>query len=110
MSVVDDFSKLYRQHSEQALAVPVVAIDLQKDGVIQDDDDRSMSLKAVTRVADHFKQQDFKGAKRSFIVVATENDGMEGSEVYFYDPKSQAMIRDPKAPEWSLSTSPALRT
>ncbi len=99
LSVVDDFNNLYRKHSEQVLAVPVGAIDLQKDGVIQDDNDCSMSLKAVTRVADHFKQQEFKGAKRYFIVVATENDGMEGSAVYFYDPKSQAMIRDPKAPE-----------
>ena len=99
MSVVDDFSKLYREHSEQALAVAAGVIDLQKDGVIQDDDDRSMSLKSVTRVADHFKQQEFKGAKRYFIVVATENDGMKGSEVYFYDPKSQVMIRDLKAPE-----------
>jgi signal transduction histidine kinase len=99
MSVVEDFNKLYGKNAEQTLAVPAGAIDLQMDGVIEDDDERSMSQKAVTRVADHFKRQDFKGAKRYFIAVATERDGVEGSEVFFYDPKSEAMIQDPKAQE-----------
>ncbi len=99
MSVVEDFSRLYSKNSEQALAVPASSIDLPKNGVIEDDDERDVSQNAVTRVADHFKQQDFKGAKRYFVVVATDNNGVEGSEVFFYDPKSQTMIRDSKAPE-----------
>ncbi|MGE0127008.1 MAG: sensor histidine kinase [Blastocatellales bacterium] len=99
MSVAEGFNNLYSKNAELVLAVPAGTIDLPKNGVIEDDDERAMSQKAVARVADHFKKQDFKGAKRYFIAVATENDGMEGSEVFFYDPKSQAMIRDPKAPE-----------
>jgi signal transduction histidine kinase len=99
MSVVEDFSKFYRDNAERALAVPLGAIDLPKGGVIGNDDERKTSQKAVTRVAEHFKQQDFKGAKRYFIAVATEHEGVEGSEVFFYDPASRAMIRDPEAPE-----------
>src|SRR5262245_60086764 len=99
MSVVESFSKTYRDNAEKALAAPAGAIELPKSGVIEDDDERELSGKAVSRAADHFKKQDFKGAKRYFIAVATEHDGVEGSEVFFYDPESQAMIRDPKAPE-----------
>jgi len=99
MSVVDDFRSFYSDNAEKALAAPADAIDLPKSGVIEDDDENALSQKAVARVADHFKKQDFKGASRYFIVVATEKEGAQGSEVFFYDPTSQAMIRDPKAPE-----------
>jgi len=99
MSVVEDSSKYYRTIAEKVLAVPVGAIDLPKGGVIEDDEEREMSRKAVTRVADHFKKQDFKGAKRFFIAVATERKGVEGSEVFFYEPESQSMIRAPQAME-----------
>ncbi|MGH9766012.1 MAG: sensor histidine kinase [Blastocatellia bacterium] len=99
MSVVEDFSSHYSNNAEKALAAPAGAIDLPMGGVIEDDDERALSRKAVARVADHFKKQDFKGASLYFIAVATENGGVEGSEVFFYDPKSQAMVRDPKAPE-----------
>src|SRR5215475_13863584 len=99
MSVVDDFRRFYSDNAERALAAPAGAIDLPKSGVIEDDDESALSQKAVARVADHFKRQDFKGASRYFIVVATEKDGVQGSEVFFYDPTSQAMVRDPRAPE-----------
>ena len=99
MSVVEDFRRFYSDNAERALAVPAGAIDLPKSGVIEDDDEGAMSQKAVARVADHFKKQDFKGASRYFIAVATEKDGAQGSEVFFYDPTSQAMVRDPRAPE-----------
>jgi signal transduction histidine kinase len=99
MSVVDDFTSFYIDNAEKALAAPANAIDLPKSGVIEDDDECELSHKAVARMADHFKKQDFKGASKFFIVVATEKDGAHGSEVFFYDPTSQAMIRDPKAPE-----------
>src|SRR5262249_34032008 len=99
MSVVEDFSNFYRTRSEQVLNVPPTAIDLQKSGVIEDDEERELSQKAVTRVADHFKKQDFKGARRYFIAVATEREGVIGSEVFFYDPESRSITRDPKAPE-----------
>ncbi|HEY8460828.1 MAG TPA: HAMP domain-containing sensor histidine kinase, partial [Blastocatellia bacterium] len=102
MSVVDDFSKLYKVNAERALAVPLSAIDLPKSAVIKDDYERKASRKAVARVAEHFKKQDFKGAKRYFIAVATEHEGAEGSEAFeafFYDPASQSMILDYEAPE-----------
>src|SRR5262245_32568041 len=99
MSVVEDFRSFYGDNAERALAAPAGAIDLPKSGVIEDDDEGELSQKAVARVADHFKKQDFKGASRYFIVVATEKDGAQGSEVFFYDPTSQAMVRAPRAPE-----------
>ena len=99
MSVVDDFRKFYSDNAEKSLAAPAGAIDLPRSGVIEDDDERALSQKAVAPVADHFKKQDFKGVSRYFIVVATEKDGAQGSEVFFYDPRGQAMVREPKAPE-----------
>jgi signal transduction histidine kinase len=99
MSVVEDFRRFYGDNAERALAAPAGSIDLPKSGVIEDDDEGALSQKAVARVADHFKKQDFKGASRYFIAVATEKDGAQGSEVFFYDPTSQAMVRDPRAPE-----------
>jgi len=99
MSVVEDFRSFYSDNAEKALAAPAGAIDLPKSGVIEDDDEGALSQKAVERVADHFKKQDFKGASRYFIAVATEKDGAQGSEVFFYDQTSQAMVRDPKAME-----------
>ena len=99
MSVVEDFSGFYKNNAEKALAAPAGAIDVKKSGVIEGDGACALTQKAVSRVADHFKNQDFKGAKRYFIAVATEAGGVEGSEVFFYDPKSQAMVLDPKAPE-----------
>jgi signal transduction histidine kinase len=99
MSVVEDFRRFYGDNAEKALAAPAGSIDLPKSGVIEDDDEGALSQKAVTRVADHFKKQDFKGASRYFIAVATEKDGAQGTEVFFYDPTSQAMVRDPRAPE-----------
>src|SRR5262245_64577482 len=99
MPVVEDLRSFYSDNAEKALAAPAGSIDLPKSGVIEDDDEGALSQKAVARVADHFKKQDFKGASRYFIVVATEKDGAQGSEVFFYDPTSQAMVRDPRAPE-----------
>jgi signal transduction histidine kinase len=99
MSVIEDFGSFYSNNVENALAAPAGSIELPKSGVIEDDNERALSRKAVARVADHFKKQDFKGANRYFIVVATENNGVAGSEVFFYDPASQAMIQDPRAPE-----------
>ncbi|HEY6403210.1 MAG TPA: HAMP domain-containing sensor histidine kinase [Blastocatellia bacterium] len=99
MSVVEDFSRLYKDNAERVLAVPLGAIDLPKSAVIKDDPFCETSQKVVTPVAEHFKMLDFKGAKRYFIAVATEHEGVEGSEIFFYDPASQAMIRDYEAPE-----------
>jgi len=99
MSVVEEFSNFYRGNAEKALAVPLSAIDLPKSGVIKDDYDCETSQRIVTPVAEHFKKQDFKGVKSYFIAVATEHEGVEGSEVFFYDPTSQAMIRDYEAME-----------
>jgi signal transduction histidine kinase len=99
LSVVEDFSSFYMKNAEQALAAPPGELDLPKGGVIEDDDAHEASYKAVARVAEHFKKQDFKGANRYFVAVATKNDWAEGSEVFFYDPKTQTMVRDPKSPE-----------
>jgi signal transduction histidine kinase len=99
MSVVEDFSRLYKDNAERVLAVPLGAIDLPKSAVIKDDSDCEISQKVVTPVAEHFKTQDFKGARRYFIAVATEHEGVDGSEIFFYDPASQAMIRDYEAEE-----------
>ena len=102
MSVVEDFRRFYGDNAERALAAPAGSIDLPGSGVIEDDDEGALSQKAVARVADHFKKQDFKGASRYFIAVATEKDGAQGSEVYIRDgaaniaPAATSVDRNPR--------------
>jgi signal transduction histidine kinase len=98
-SVIREVAMIYSENSERALAVPAQAIKLRQGAIIQHDKDRALSLEAVEQVAEHFKKQDFKGARRYFIAVATENEGIQGSEIFFYDPESQKMVIDANAPE-----------
>lgn len=98
-AVTDDVRKFYSDQAERVLRVPRSAITNQPDGVIQDDANHSRSLAAVADVATHFKAQQFLGAKRFFVVVATEQQGLSGGQVFFYNPQKQAMEPDPQAPE-----------
>lgn len=98
-TVIEEVVEFYYDQAERALSVPSKSIEVQDCGVIQDNKDRTASLKAVAQVADHFKQQNFRGAKRYFIAIATEHAGEERNEVFFYDPVRQTMVADPKAPE-----------
>ncbi len=98
-TVIEELAEFYYENAERVLAVPAKSIDFENGGVIRDSEGCSVSLKAVSKAADHFKQQDFKGAKRYFITVATEREGEARSEVYFYDPSRQQMVMDPQAPE-----------
>jgi signal transduction histidine kinase len=97
--VTEEVMDFYMQHAERVLKVPAQDIDFYNGGIIKDNKSGTASLKAVARIADHFKQQDFRGARRYFIAVATEYEGDQRSEVFFYDPLNQAMIADPKSPE-----------
>ena len=78
---------------------PPTPFCIERGGVIQDNAERTRALAAVERVADHFKQHQFRGAKRFFIVVETEYAGTSRSATMFYDPSRQAMVFDPQAPE-----------
>jgi signal transduction histidine kinase len=97
--VTNEVMEFYRKHAERVLSIPAQNIDFHNGAVIKDNNSRTASLKAVARVADHFKQQDFRGARRYFIAVATEHEGEQRSEVFFYDPLNKTMIVDPKSPE-----------
>jgi signal transduction histidine kinase len=97
--VTDEVMEFYSTHAERALSIPAKDIAFQNGGVIKDNKSRTTSLNAVAKIADHFKQQDFRGARRYFIAVATEYEGEQRGEVFFYDPLQKAMISDPKSPE-----------
>lgn len=90
---------LYHENAERTLALPETAIAFQQPGIVRDDADHSACRKATARVADFFKRQEFKGAKRFFLAVATDNHGSADGEVLFYDPAQQTMIFDDQAPE-----------
>ena len=89
----------YRDPANRVLSVPAEAITSHKSGVIQTGGDRTRVLKAVERVADHFARQEFKGARRFFLVVATRENEHDGDETLFYNPASRALEFDPKAAE-----------
>lgn len=91
--------EMYSQNAERVLAVPQSAISFTKPGIVADNADHSACLKAVAPAAEFFKQQEFKGAKRFFLAIATETNGKPGGEILFYDPERQAMVVDDAAPE-----------
>ncbi|HKQ77147.1 MAG TPA: HAMP domain-containing sensor histidine kinase [Blastocatellia bacterium] len=98
-AVIREVMDIYSANAERTLAVSPNAIGRRLGGVIQDNADRTRALHAVERVADHFKQQQFRGAKRFFIVVETEYAGATRSATLFFDPARQAMVFDPQSPE-----------
>src|SRR5262245_12673642 len=89
----------YRDLANRVLSVPAEAITSHKNGVIETGGDRTRVLKAVERVADHFARQEFMGARRFFLVVATRENEHDGDETLFYNPASRAMEFDPQAEE-----------
>ncbi|MGH9752441.1 MAG: sensor histidine kinase [Blastocatellia bacterium] len=98
-AVISEVIDFYIANAERTLGVSADAIAYRRGGVIQDNTERTRSLAAVQRTAAHFKQQQFRGAKRFFIVVETEYGGTSRSATHFYDAASQAMVFDPQAPE-----------
>ena len=98
-AVIREVMDMYSANAERTLGVSAAAIAHRHGGVIQDNADGARAIAAVERVADHFKQQQFRGAKRFFIVVETESTGTNRSAILFYDPTRQAMVFDPQAPE-----------
>lgn len=98
-AVISEVMDFYNANAERTLGASADAIAYRRGGVIQDNAERTGALAAVERVADHFKRQQFRGAKRFFIVVETEYGCANRSATLFYDPARQAMVFDPQAPE-----------
>jgi len=89
----------YYKNAERVLAVPENAISFAHPGIVKDSTDHTACQKSVAPVAEFFHQQEFKGAKRYFIAVATELNGGSESEILFYDPSCNGMQVDRKASE-----------
>jgi signal transduction histidine kinase len=98
-AVTKEVREHYSAASERVLRVPATAVADRQGRIIRDNPSRTRSLEAVRGVAAYYRQQEFKGAKRFFVVVATERQGLNHGEVFFYQPQRQAMERDPQAPE-----------
>lgn len=98
-AVSQDAASFYSENSERVLNVPADAITDRVGGVIQGKE-KDVAIKATTRVADYFSQQEFKGAKRYFLVVDTEYAGVSRNAVLFYNPERKAMEFNDDASEW----------
>jgi signal transduction histidine kinase len=101
--VSEDVYNFYRTSANESLSVPASAITNRKGGIIQDDREKKIAAKAVSPVAQYFKDKSYKWAKRYFIVVVAEFDGNNRNVTYFYDPQQNQMVRDDQAPEWRAS-------
>ena len=99
-AVSEDIYNFYRNNSNETLAVPASAITNRKGGIIQENKEKKAVQKSVAQVADYFKDKNFKGAKRYFIVVVAERDGDTKNVTLFYDPARDKMAADDQAPEW----------
>lgn len=99
-TVSEESASFYIKNAERVLKVPADAITNRVGGVIRGNREKTAVIGATARVADHFKQQEFRGAKRFFLVVDTEYDGISRSAVLFYNPERNAMELNQEAPEW----------
>lgn len=108
-AVSRDVTGSYRSAAERVLSVPATAITGRARGIIAGDKELHAVLKATTGVAEHFKQVEFKGARRYFTTVVTEYQGVHRTVVLFYNPVSGAMETNSEAPEWraiQVATAP----
>jgi signal transduction histidine kinase len=99
-SVSGEVTGSYRSVAERVLNVPAAAITGRVGGIITGYGDLKAVLKATTGVAEHFRQVEFKGARRYFTTVVAEYDGLHRTAVLFYNPVSGAMETNSEAPEW----------
>jgi signal transduction histidine kinase len=99
-AVSEDIYNYYRDHSNATLSVPASYITNRKGGIIQEDHTKKAVQKSVAQVADYFKDKDFKGANRFFIVVVAERDGDTKNVTLFYDREREKLIPDDLSPEW----------
>ncbi len=95
-TVVREVEKVYSDNTARVLAVSADSIAGQESGVIESNSERT---RVLARLAEHFRRQEFRGAKRFFVALATELEGTSRNEVLFYNPVSQDMEIDPQAPE-----------
>lgn len=98
-AVASDSSKFYRSNAERVLNVPANAITNRVGGVIRGSADKGAAVNATAQVAHFFKQQEFRGARRFFIVVDTQFEGVNRSNVLFYNSERGAMELNESAPE-----------
>ena len=99
-AVAEDSGKFYMNNSERVLNVPADAITNRVGGMIRGKE-KDAAIKATTRVADYFSKQEFRGAKRYFLVVDTEYEGVSRNVVLVYNRERNAMEElDQATREW----------
>lgn len=96
-AVESEVFHIYRTAAYQVLNVPVEALHGQRNGIVPASGARA--LPAVAAAATYFSQQSFPGARRYFVVVATEENGRAGDEVFFYNPATRQMELAPATDE-----------
>ena len=99
IAVVTQLRETYLAAAKRALEVPGNALTNHQHGIIADDPTHKPALTAVSGLATHFQPQEFNGARRFFIAVATEQLGLPSGEVFFYNAQLNVMERDLQAPE-----------
>jgi signal transduction histidine kinase len=99
-AVSEDIYNFYRENANATLSIPASYITNRKGGIIQEDHTKKAVQKSVAQVTDYFKDKQFKGAKRFFIVVVAERDGDSKFVTLFYDTEREKMVPDDLSPEW----------
>lgn len=90
---------VYWSNAERALSLPSSSVANRKGGIVQRAPGTKDTRDSLKGVAEHFARNDFKGAQRYFVAVATDYKGEPGSEVLFFNPKAAQFETDPEALE-----------
>jgi signal transduction histidine kinase len=98
-SVAADLEKFYRENADRVLGMPGSSVTDRVGGAIVRDPDGSKTIAATVKVADHFSNNKFEGARRLFLFVDTEYQGQDRPTVLFFDEKKKTLAPDPTAPD-----------
>jgi signal transduction histidine kinase len=103
-AVSEDAYNFYKDNANATLSVPADFITNRKGGIIQEDLAKKAVQKSVGQVADYFKDKNFKGARRYFIVVVAQRNGDTKGDTknvtLFYDAGRDKLVPDDQSPEW----------
>ena len=97
--VASEVESFYRTAADRTLKMPGSVIANREGGVVKENKDGNGAVAATRKVAEHFSNNPFEGARRLFVVVDTESQWGDRAAVLFFSPERQSLEPDATAPE-----------
>ncbi len=108
-AVTNEVEAYYRSEAERTLVLPVNTISNRVNGhvVVKGEISDETALPPVAATAEHFRAQQFLGAKSLFFVLKYSCEGRSFCSAFFYDAARGAIKRDMNSPLWRATQQAA---